>query len=137
MHLFSNPGHCYFYGHNSLITSMWQIINLTNPFDHLLIDNQTLKLNLSAWIGGYQNQNDKAVVSLAFFDQFNQTLGNGLAIGPVLANDRGNKSKLLFRSAGLVVPVHTRFMIISVNITLSYGTWNQGYVDNIAVILYQ
>jgi hypothetical protein len=116
---------------------MWQIINLTNPFDLLLIDNQTVKFNLSAWIGGYDNQDDNAVVSLTFIDQSNQTLGNCTTIGPVLSNARGNKSMLLFQNANGSVPIGTRFLAVSVGITLSSGTWNNGYVDNIAIILHQ
>jgi hypothetical protein len=116
---------------------MWQLINITNPVDYLLIDNQTVKFNFSAWLGGLQDQNDTATVSLSFFDQSNQMLGNRTIIGPVLAKDRGDKTKLLYRQAIGSVPVGTRFLSVLVEISRSFGTRNNGYVDNITVILYQ
>jgi hypothetical protein len=116
---------------------MWQIINLTYPADRLLIDNYTVKFNLSAWIGGLNIQNDEVIVSLKFIDQFNQIISNNVTIGPVLSNDRGGQTASVFRQAHEFVPIGTRYLRIHVNITRDAGTWNNGNIDNIALILYQ
>ena len=116
---------------------MWQTINLTNQVGPLLIDSQTVKFNLSAWIGGYATQDDNAVVSVTFADASMQVVGNTTSIGPVLAADRASISELLFRQASAFVPVGARSMTVLVTISRSLGTWNQGSVDNIAFILYQ
>jgi len=115
---------------------MWQTIDITNYIDPYLVDTQSIKFNLSAWIGGYSNQDDCATVSLYFADQFNQTIGSGVTIGPVFAVDRGSQSSLLFRQTQGFVPATTRFLTVIVTMTLYVGG-NDGSADNIALILYQ
>jgi len=134
--VFSDRGNCYFAGQNSALTSMWQTIDLTNYADPDLIDTQALKFNLSAWIGGYDAENDNAKISLTFLDQLNQTISSGITIGPVLAGARGNQIALLFRQTQGFVPAGTRFITVTVTITRTAGTIANGDVDNIALVLY-
>jgi hypothetical protein len=114
---------------------MWQRINLTNSSD-LLINNQTLQFHFSAWIGGHAEQDDHASVSLTFLNEAIEKLDNSITIGPVFANDRKNASKLLFKSATGFVPNGTYFLEIYAKFTRLSGSDNDGYVDNIALILY-
>ncbi|CAF1053532.1 unnamed protein product [Adineta steineri] len=104
----SDRGNCYFYGHISAVTSMWQYINMTNSIDPILIDNQRVYFNFSAWIGGYAFHNDNAQVSLAFIDQANQNINSNITLGPVSAGDRGSVTSLLFRQANGLVPIGAR-----------------------------
>ncbi|CAF3975353.1 unnamed protein product [Rotaria sp. Silwood1] len=134
---YSERGHCYFYGQISKSTSMWQTINLTNYVDSLLIDAQTVKFNLSAWLGGYTTQDDNVAISLTFANENNQIIGNRTSIGPVLANDRGNHTSLIFRQTNGFVPVGARFFTVFVLFTRLEGTTINADVDNIAVFLYQ
>ena len=120
-----------------MTTSMWQTINLTNTIDPLLIDNHTVKFNLSAWLGGWSSQNDNAQVSVVFFDQTNYILSNATTIGPVLAAARGSQSSLLFRQANGLVPVGTRSLTVNVTLTCIISPSNDGNVDNIGIYLYQ
>jgi len=115
---------------------MWQTIDLNNYADRYLIDNQLVKYNLSAWLGGYTNQNDNVVVSLLFQDQFNQTIGNGTQIGPVFAIDRGNKTSLVFRQTTGLVPIGAYSLGVWVRIVVLSGPYNNGDVDNINIFLY-
>lgn len=115
---------------------MWQIIDLTNYVDPFFIDSHLVNFNLSAWLGGFSNQDDNVRVTLTFTDQFNQTIGNGTSIGPVLAVDRGNVTLLVFRQTNGLVPTGSRFLTVFVTITRRSGTRNNGDIDNIAVILY-
>ncbi|CAF1249048.1 unnamed protein product [Adineta steineri] len=133
----SDRGQCYFYGQQSTSTSMWQTINLINEVSPLLIDNQSVKFNLSAWIGGYINQDDTAVVSVTFNDANNTMTGNITSIGPVYAVDRSSITSFIFQQANDFVPIGARAMTVFVTLTRSQGAGNQGSVDDIAVILYQ
>ena len=116
---------------------MWQTVNLTNALDPLLIDNQTIKFNLSAWLGGWQNQDDNARATIIFFDQTNQMVGNSTTIGPVLAVDRNNITSLIFRQTNGFVPTGTRSFSVIVTLTRVVVTDNDAVVDNIAVTLFQ
>jgi len=115
---------------------MWQTIDLTNYADPGFIDTQNIKFNLSAWIGGYDSQDDNAKVSLTFLNQLNQTISSGITIGPVLASERGNQIALLFRHTQGFVPAGTRFIKMTVTIVLVGGGVANGDVDNIVFILY-
>jgi hypothetical protein len=74
---------------------------------------------------------------LTFLNETNQQVGNTITLGPVLAADRGSISSLLFREANGLVPIGTRSFIVTVTITRLYGTYSDGDIDEIAVLLYQ
>ena len=116
---------------------MWQTVNMSRMIDPSLIDNQTVWFNVSVWIGGNYNQDDNAVVSLAFLDQINQPIGSNTTLGPVLTADRLNISSLLFRQAGGLVPVGARSFRMVVTMTRLSGFHNDGAVDNIVLNFYQ
>ncbi len=132
----SDRGQCYFFGHQSLSTSMWQTVDFGNQMDPLLIDHQLVKFNFSAWIGGINVQNDSVVVSLTFIDANNQIQGNATSLGPVLATDRADTSSFIFQQANGVVPAGARVFTVLVTITRFAGLQNNGDIDNIAVVLY-
>jgi hypothetical protein len=134
----SNCGQCYFMGKVSVSTSMWQTIDLTNKVNSLLIDSQTIRYNLSAWLGGIQNQDDNAVVSLSFFDSNSQliVMGNSINIGPIFTADRGSQSSLIYQQTDGLVPIGTRSMLVCVTLTRTTGVVNNGGIDNIALVLY-
>ncbi|CAF1049681.1 unnamed protein product [Adineta steineri] len=133
----SNRGKCHFYGGWSAVSTMWQAGNMTISINARLIDNQEVRFNFSAWIGGYLYQDDNAQVSLTFLNQSNQNVGNSTILGPVLAIDRDNITSLLFRQATGLVPVGARAFIVQVTMKLVAGSDNDGDVDNIALLLYQ
>ena len=133
---YSDRGQCHFYGQISSVTTMWQKRNFTSFF-HSLIDSQTVWFNFSAWIGGCNDQDDRGRVSLMFFNESNQMIGNMTTIGPVLASDRADITSLLFRQVNGRVPIGTRSFQVFVQFTRSAGTYNNGAIDNISFILYQ
>lgn len=116
---------------------MWQMSNLTMSFDPVLIDNQTLRFDFSAWIGGYVDQDDYAEVSLTFFDAANQGIGNSTTLGPVSAADRNSTTSLLFRQASGQVPVGARAFKVEVVMVRLNGTYDDGDVDNILLRFHQ
>ena len=116
---------------------MWQTVDLTQYIDPYYIDNQMAKYNLSAWLGGLTTQNDNAVLSLRFLDQFNQIIGSVVTLGPVLVTDRGGVSKSLFRQTQGVIPHGTYFFEIEVVFNLVSGAHGNGNIDNIVLIVYE
>ena len=133
---FSDRGNCYFMGYLSPSTSMWQIIYLTNYVSPILIDNQAVNFNLSAWLGGVTTQDDNVVITLTFLDQSYQMVGNSISIGPVLAADRGSHTSLIPLEANGFVPIGARSVTLLVTITRVSGLQNNGDVDNILLYLY-
>ena len=116
---------------------MWQTARISDVINPVLIDTQKISFNLSAWLGGYYNQDDNARMSLTFMDQNNQQTDNTITLGPVLAADRRNITSLLFRQVNGLVPSGTRSFIIKVTITCVYPTTADGDVDNIALFFYR
>jgi hypothetical protein len=109
---------------------------MTGSINPSFIDSQVLWFNFSAWIGGYESQDDNAEASLTFTNQANQQVGNITTLGPVLAADRGNISSLVFRQANGLVPIGARSFIVVVTMNRVSGEYNDGDIDNIAVVLY-
>ncbi|CAF2785111.1 unnamed protein product [Rotaria sp. Silwood2] len=132
----SDRGQCYFNGQLSSTTSMWQMINLTAAVSSTLIDKQIVWFNISAWMGGWKEQDDTAVLQLTFLNQANQQVGTSTTIGHVVAIDRGYKTSLLFRWANATVPIGSRSAIVLVTFTRNAENWNDGSIDNIALFLY-
>jgi hypothetical protein len=108
---------------------------MTNSINPSLIDSQLIWFNFSAWIGGYNSQDDNAQVSLTFMDQTNQKVGNITTIGPILAIQRSNISSLLFEQANGIVPVGARSFIVIVTLTRFEGVFNDGSIDDIVAAL--
>ena len=78
-----------------------------NAYTGLLdsIDAGTATYNLSAWLGGYYNQNDNARVTITFQTAAGVTVGTPVTIGPVILADRAtNLSEMLSRSSTGAVP---------------------------------
>lgn len=115
---------------------MWQIVDLSTVCNVLLFDNQTIRFNLSAWIGGWSSDNDNARVSLTFTNQSNVIVGNITSLGPILAADRNSTSSLLFRKTIGLVPTAARFLRVQVTTTRVSGSSNDGAIDNISIVLY-
>ena len=115
---------------------MWQTISLANYVSPQIIDNSSVQFNLSAWLGGINDQDDSTTVTLTFSDSNNQMLGNTTSVGPVLAADRGNISSLIFQQGNATVPIGARTMSVLVTMTRFFGTNNNGAADDISVILY-
>jgi hypothetical protein len=91
---------------------------------------------LSGWLGGYDGQDDNAVLSVTFKDARKATIGTTTAIGPVLAADRGYISSLVYREATGAVPTGAKSVVVTLTMTrVPPGVYNDGYADNLALVL--
>lgn len=115
------------------ITKMSQSIDLSMYKDAIASGN--VSLHLSAWLGGWLDQDDSSDVSVSFLDLDKQRIGNQVNIGPVKARDRASITSLLFRENFSMVPINTRYLAVVVTFIFYGGTDNDGYADNISIEL--
>jgi len=89
--------------------------------------------NLSAWLGGYLDQEDSSAVTVHFLDESGVTL-NSDSIGPVTASDRSYLTGLLERTKTGPVPAGTRKVQVRVDAFRATG-YNDGYADNLSLVI--
>lgn len=114
-------------------SSASQLINVAAAA--YLIDSGNVTYDLSGYLGGWLHQEDNAVLTVTF-KQGAIVLGSA-EIGPVTAGDRENATGLLYRDAAGFVPVGTRQILVTLVMTKdrSEGTYNDGYADNLSLVL--
>lgn len=128
----ANRGNFFFAGGNSASSSGSQIINVADCATQ--IDAGNLGFTLSGFFGGFSNQDDNARLNITFRDAANASLGTA-SIGPVFSADRGATTGLLSRSTNGIVPVGTRVIEVVLQETLTAGSANDGYADNLSFVL--
>ncbi|MCW5981804.1 MAG: hypothetical protein KIT09_27205 [Bryobacteraceae bacterium] len=90
--------------------------------------------HLSAWLGGFADQNDSAVVRVTFKNA--QGVGlSSVALGPVLDTDRNDQTSLLYRERAGSVPAGARSIEVVMEMTRDEGNSNDGYLDNLSLVL--
>jgi hypothetical protein len=128
----SEGGSYFFYAGETAVTTASQSIDVSALAS--AIDAGTSGYKLSALLGGYLSQDDDASLSLTFLSAGSLTLGSA-AIGPVTAADRGNLTALLDRSTNGFVPIGTRAIDVLLTQTRFEGFSNDGYADNLSLVL--
>jgi hypothetical protein len=99
-----------------------------------LIEQGAVGYTLSAYLGGLANQDDSAVLVSDF--QNDQGASQTQAVlGPVTAADRNNLTGLVGRMGTGTVPVGTQRIILTVTATRVQAPDNDGYADNISLML--
>ena len=129
----SNRGANFFAGGpNNASSSASQLISVASAARQ--IDSGAVTFALAGFLGGFQDQGDNAVLSVTFK---NGDLVLGTAqIGPVTAADRGNATGLLARSTSDAVPVGTRQLLVTLQMTRApIFSYNDGYADNLSLTL--
>lgn len=111
---------------------MTQLIDISSSAT--TIDAGTQPYTLDGWLGGFDGQDDNAVVQATFESSAGASLGTA-TIGPVLAADRGGVSLLLERTATGTVPAGTRKVLITVTITRASGSDDDGLADDLSFTL--
>ena len=90
-------------------------------------------MRLSALLGGYRLSDDRAVVSAHFRAPSGRRLG-GFSLDAVTAAERGNATMLMARLASAPVPRLTRSVAVTVRSGPPGGSYNDAYVDDIALV---
>ena len=99
------------------------------------IDLGSTTFDLSAYLGGFSSQRDNATLQISFLDGASAVLGTA-SLGPVSPADRGSLTGLLARSTTGIVPVGTRSVDILLTLTRVDGSYNDGYADNLSLVMH-
>jgi hypothetical protein len=91
-------------------------------------------ITLSGDLGGFDGQDDDMTVTALFLNAAHVSLGT-LVIGPVTEPDRDGVTTLLFRSISGAVPEGTRSIVIQMDATRFEGSYNDGYADNLSLVM--
>jgi hypothetical protein len=119
-------------GPNTAASAATQVVDVSGASAE--IDGGKLGVTLSALLGGWQAQTDRATVTASFLSAIGGPLGS-LALPPVTPADRGSQTTLVARSASGVVPPATRAISVRIDATRDDGAYNDGYVDNVGLVL--
>jgi hypothetical protein len=126
-------------GGNNERSSARQLLTGSTSAVQAAIDTGTVTFDLNGWLGGYTGpgdfQEDNAVLSIVFLNACSSILGTA-QIGPVADADRGSQTGLLIRQETGVVPARTRTIDVRLTMTRLNGTYNDGYADNLSLILH-
>jgi hypothetical protein len=98
------------------------------------IDAGSVTAVLSGALGGYSSQTDMLVISATFLGAAGNKLGV-LRLPAVTAAQRHLVTTLLARSASAIVPRGTRTIRVSLVATRNAGGYNDGYADNLGLVL--
>ncbi|MFI5491316.1 hypothetical protein [Actinoplanes sp. NPDC051859] len=118
-------------GGNSALTRLTQVVTLPDPAQ---IDAGTTRFDFTGWLGGYAGQDDGARLSLEFLSATGAPLALSV-LGPVTATQRGSVTGLLARSGSGTVPPGSRLARVVLLMTRDGGTANDGYADDISLVL--
>lgn len=130
----ANRGNFFFAGGNSPSSGGTQLINVSDCASQ--IDSGKQKFSLSGFFGGFGSQDDSARLNITFRNSANNALLGTASIGAVSAADRGGSvTGLLSRVTNGTVPIGTRFIEVVLQQTLFVGTANDGYADNLSLVL--
>ena len=128
-----NPGTNFFAGGpTNTLSSASQAIDVSSGAT--LIDAGVVRAELTDWLGGYDGQDDNAVLTATCLSASSATLGQ-FSLGPVLSVDRGGLTSFLFRAATNPVPSGTRQIKLLLTMTRQSGSYNDGYADNLSLVL--
>ena len=122
-------------GPNSATSTASQTISLAS-YSKMTREGATFRL--TGWLGGYDGQDDNAVLSVTFKDAHHATIGTTTTIGPVLAADRSSTNSLIYRDATAAVPTGAQSVVVTLTMTrgLDVGNvYNDGYADSLALVL--
>jgi hypothetical protein len=98
------------------------------------IDTGDVLFAVSGYLGGFASQHDNAILTAYFLNTSNLNLGTAF-IGPVTNSDRGDLTGLLFRTTSGTIPIGTRTIKLDLNMTRLEGSYNDGYADNLSLVL--
>jgi hypothetical protein len=119
-------------GQDDATSSLTQTIDVSA--DVAAIDASAVTYTLSGWLGGFEDQEDYATLTVTFQDMSGDSLGTG-TIGPVTAEDRSDLTGLLERDTTGPVPPSTRSVLVVLAMVREAGANNDGYADDLSLTL--
>jgi hypothetical protein len=120
-------------GQNDALSTLSQTIDVSSYAT--AIDTGNVQVILSGYFGGWQDQGDNAVMTATFHSASATALGAPVPVGGVSAADRGSVTGFLLRSTSQAVPAGTRSIAVIVTMTRLQGITNDGYADDLSLVL--
>ena len=99
------------------------------------IDAGIVTFDLSGYLGGYSSQDDNAVLTVSFRNASNGAIGSA-SIGPVLAAERHSVTGMFLKQTSGLLPLGTRSVVVTLTMTRTAGSANDGYADSLAFVLH-
>jgi hypothetical protein len=93
-----------------------------------------VRAKASAALGGWDGQPDAATVSYVFLGSNGASVGT-VKLGPVTPAQRANVSELIPVTKTLKVPKAARSVKITIMAIRGSGAYNDGYADNVSLVL--
>ncbi|MFB3826297.1 MAG: BACON domain-containing protein [Bryobacteraceae bacterium] len=119
-------------GPDNASSSITQTIDISGQA--AAIDAGTLPYTLSGYVGGWDGQDDNAVLKANFKSAAGATLASA-QVGPVLSAERKGATGMWLRSASGRVPAGARSVEVVLLMTRTSGAWNDGIADNLSLVL--
>jgi hypothetical protein len=98
------------------------------------IDVGKVAATLSALLGGYSSQTDHAAVTATFLNAAGAPAG-AVALPTVNAAERKLTTALIARTTSAAAPAGTRQISVRIDAIRDQGSYNDGYIDNVSVVL--
>lgn len=99
------------------------------------IDAGGTQFKLSAWLGGWRNRAERAVLTAVFLDATHHATGNPVVISDADANARANLTGLVARQQTGMVPANTRQIVVTVQFLGGLSSYHNAYADNLSLTL--
>ncbi|MBN4052573.1 alkaline phosphatase family protein [bacterium AH-315-K20] len=128
----SNRGRNFFCGGASESSTATQRIDLSLLAE--AVDSTRAVFTLSAYLGGYTTQGDRATVRVRWLDRDMQLLGVS-RLGPVTASERENQTGLFRRETTGTPPSMARWAEVEIECVRGSGAGNDGYVDEVSLVI--
>ena len=125
----ADRGTYFFGGGYAALSTASQTIDLSSL--GAAINTGASRYDLSAWLGGYDSQNDNAKLTATFYGAGGAVLSSA-SVGPVSNGDRNNQTGQLLRDTQGYIPVGTLNVGITLDLTRNAGSYNDGYADNLS-----
>jgi hypothetical protein len=125
-------GNSYVLGGNEALTRLIQTVDLN--FAALEISSGVAEAKISAWLGGFLDQEDSAEVIVRFLG-IGGTQIETASLGPVTAAMRGLQTGMVFRDHAMRVPPATLTAEVEIRFERFLGTWSNGSADLIELSL--
>ncbi len=119
-------------GPGGAVSAATQVIDVSGAAPE--IDAGKVAATLTALLGGFSSQTDSATVSATFLNGAGGTLGS-VALPAVTPTDRRSSTGFAGRVAKGAVPSGTRQISVRIQATRGEGSYNDGYVDNVSLVL--
>lgn len=126
----------FFTGGRDAVSSGTQEIEVSSNASD--IDAGKVSCDISAWLGGYFDQDDDAILTVEFRNSDARSLRSAV-LGPVTALERAKQTGLKFRNRSVSVPAQTRSIHVELVFTRKpgAGSCNDGYADSLSVVLHR